>query len=1028
MKNLLILLCLLGSTFFLRAEAVSDTLYYPGKALAGLVGNGAYLVRTLPASFTAVRGAELGGTLLIRTKTGTLDPATLGWHSSFFPGGVAYSAALAGGEIRILYGVLPASGYTVCIETPKGTAAEIETRSSQSWVRRELPAARTNGKTVVFYSEKEGETPASPEAMQQALYEPYTRGLILESPDTLLNKAVVFSQYLLDLSDNGQIMLCELFRWLDIWARDLGSGLLPGALASGREAMARRSLTYDLERYAEMEPSDCKNSNDPSQGGTASGIGWTARSIWKYYLYSGDKETLRRDAEIIRPWVAHWIQRDYDGDGLIIDVTEFMDHMIMMLTTNGVTTLAANAMYAGLLYNFSLIEGELGHGEAAAHLQTLYARTRQAIQHTYWNEEEGYFNNMMLWQTVSRRSSQASQSMLLKIGATDEVRARKTLDYLKRTNWTPYGSITIVPRMNHVGLQNDQNMKVWPWWNLWEAEARFRYDDKAGGYRLLRNAASTIRDEKYPGLLEETLDLEGKTYGGNAFPTGAGNLLDVVTKDLLGVEPLAPGWRQVKVMPAVPDTWKNYACTLPSPGGKIRLTTREGKLTVEVDDSSIEVVYTAPETVVKGARKQIYVHPTEEIPAYRTVEKKPVPALKEGKTVLFYDPIFHAGRPDLHGGRSDLPAGMSDLSLETIDVRQLGDLDAVRYAHVIVPASRLPLYTTEGKSVRRSIERFVAAGGTLVLYGAAANAKCDEDGAGILGEQGGLIDWYQWLPARRKCYFASGRTDTLPGRGRLRYAASVTLPAGFEGQPLYLEIGSLLGLDSVYINGRLVGRYSDMAPRMKQEYPTRTRYPHNHTYKRVSRMYVIEPGDPAYDAFRFGQPNELTIRISEDGLGEGLTVRNRPNIGVPAQGYAWQAVDEDLPDMGFDFPKRKGVNYWGKEQFFNSWSTQNGLFGFTVEGRGVTFADSVRFAGLSDAGVSVQAAYTDFALFEPWLFEAVAYTTTSQRLLYPMEQERYPCIARIVDSRRGGGFLIVAPAVAESTLGKEMLGRLGIGH
>lgn len=1028
MRNLLILLCLVGMTFPLRAETVPDTLDYPGKAVAGLVGNGAYLVRTLPASFTAVRGAELEGRLLIRTSGGTLDPATLAWHSTFFPGGVVYSAPLAGGEMRILYGVLPASGYTVCIETPKGATAEIETRSLRPWVRRALPAGRTKGKTVVFYSEKEGETPASPEAMQQALYEPYTRGLVLESPDTLLNKAVVFSQYLLDLSDNGRIMLCELFRWLDIWARDLGSGLLPGALATGREVMARRSLTYDLERYAEMEPSDCKNSNDPSQGGTASGIGWTARSIWKYYLYSGDKETLRRDADIIRPWVAHWIQRDYDGDGLIIDVTEFMDHMIMMLTTNGVTTLAANAMYAGLLHNFSLIEQELGHGEAAAQLRALYGRTRQAIQNTYWNEEQGYFNNMMLWQTVSRRSSQASQSMLLKIGATDEVRARRTLDYLKRTNWTPYGSITIVPCMNHVGLQNDQNMKIWPWWNLWEAEARFRYDDKAGGYRLLRNAASTIRDEKYPGLLEETLDLEGKTYGGNAFPTGAGNLLDVVTKDLLGVEPLAPGWRQVKVVPAVPDTWKNYACTLPSPGGKIRLTAREGKLTVEVADSSIEVVCTTPEAIVKGARKQIYQRPVEEIPVCRTVEKKAVPPLKEGKTVLFYDPVFHAGHSDLRGGRSDLPGGRSDFSLETIDVRQLGDLDAGRYAHVIVPASRLPLYTTEGKSVRRSIERFVAAGGTLVLYGAVTNAKCDEDGAGILGEQGGLIDWYQWLPARRKCYFASGRTDTLPGRGRLRYTASATLPAGFEGQPLYLEIGSLLGLDSVYINGRLVGSYGDMAPRMKQEYPTRTRYPHNHTYKRLSRMYVIEPGDPAYGAFRFGQPNELTIRISEDGLREGLTARNRPNIGVPAERYAWQAVDEDLPDMGFDFPKRKGVNYWGKEQFFNSWSTQNGLFGFAVEGRGVAFADSVRFAGLSDAGVSVQAAYTDFALFEPWLFEAVAYTTTSQGLLYPMEQERYPCIARIVDSRRGGGFLIVAPGVAESALGKEVLGRLGIGR
>lgn len=1009
MKILLMIFCLLAPVFSLGGRATVDTLSYPGQALAGLVGNGAYLVRTLPASFEAVRGAAWKGELRLRTQSGPVDTGSLYWHSIFFPGGVLYQAAVAADTIRILYGVLPESGYTVGVETSSGMEAGIHLFSSgPAWVR--TPVSGKGAKTTLFYAEKTGEMPPSLPAMQRALYAPYTRQLVLESPDTLLNKAVVFSQYLLDLSDNGRIMLCELFRWLDIWARDLGSGLLPGALASGREEMARRSLQYDLDRYAAMDPSDCKNSNDPSQGGTASGIGWTARSIWKYYLYSGDRALLKRDADIIRPWVAHWIRRDYDGDGLLVDVTEFMDHMIMMLTTNGVTTLAANAMYAGLLHNFSLIENELGNREAADRLHALYMRTRDALNTTYWNEEEGYFHNMMLWQTVSRRSSQASQSMLLKIGATDEARARQTLDYLKRNNWNPYGSITIVPRMNHVSLANDQNMKVWPWWNLWEAEARFRYGDQAGGYRLLQNAAATIREEKYPGLLEETLDLNGKTYGGNAFPTGAGNLLDVVTKDLLGVEPLEAGWKQVKVVPAVPPEWTDYRCTLPSPGGTIRLTCRGGELTVEVADPAIQMVYTAPETRVRGARKQIHKASVEATPLYRQPKKRAVPPLPEGKTVVFYDPAFHSVSPQL--------------PWETIDVGRLARLDRAEYAHVVVPGSRLPLYTPEGESIRHSIERFVSQGGTLVLYGARANAKCDDDGAGILGEQGGLIDWYQWLPARRKYDFEPGQTDTLAGKGNLVYRAAGQLPDSCRGKPLYLEIGPLVGLDSVFVNGVLAGHYGDMAPRMKQEYPTRTRYPHRHTYKRVSRMYVVLPEDSAYRAFRFGGRNELTIRISHDALGEGLTGWNRPNIGIPAAAYAWQAVDEDVPDMGFEFPKRKGVNYWGKEQFFNSWSTRNGLFGFAVEGRGVEFADTLRFAGLADPALGVEAAYTDFALFDPWLFEPLAYTVTSQGLLYPMRQERYPCIVRIVDSRSGGGFIVLPPSVAAKALGKEVLERL----
>lgn len=76
---------------------------------------------------------------------------------------------------------------------------------------------------------------------------------------------------------------------------------------------------------------------------------------------------------------------------------------------------------------------------------------------------------MTLWGSISERSAQPSQSMLLKMGATDRERTNRTLDFLKKNNWNDFGSITILPEMNHVPLTNDQNVKIWPWWNLWEA-------------------------------------------------------------------------------------------------------------------------------------------------------------------------------------------------------------------------------------------------------------------------------------------------------------------------------------------------------------------------------------------------------------------------------------------------------------------------------------------------------------------------------------------------------------------------------
>lgn len=1009
MKYLSVIFFSLFSILSSYGQQSIPSLDYPGKNIAGLVGNGKYLIRTQAHSFSAVRGMHLEGSLQFRSEKEKAELSHLVWNSTFFPGGVEYTATVAGGKIRLLYGVSRQNGYTLCIESPREVTSLLQLDAPEAL---HIKKQESEGKALAFYMENVQSVPTSYEEMKQCLYAPYTQQLVLQSPDAVLNKAVLFSQYLLDLSDNGEMMLCELFRWLDTWARDLGSGLLPGGLATGRSAMARKSLVYDLQRYARMNPTDCKNSNDPSQGGTSSGIGWTARSIWKYYLYSGDRHQLAQDAAIIRPWVKHWTERDYDGDGLIIDVTEFMDHMIMMLTTNGVTTLAANAMYAGLLHNFSLIEKELGNNDASAHLQQLYDRTVNAINTIYWNEEKGYFNNMKLWDIVSERSSQASQSQLLKIGATDPLRTRRTLDYLKKNNWNEYGSITIVPRMNHVPLKNDQNVKIWPWWNLWESEARFACDDKEGGYHLLQLAAGTIRDEKYPGLLEETLDLEGRAYGGNAFPTGAGNLLDVTVKDLLGVEPLKAGWEVVKVVPSVPDTWHDYACTLPSPGGTIRLRCVNKQLTVEVNDPRIKAIQTIPGATVTGATKQIYKKPETAPVVYHKPKKKELPPMEAGRAVLFYDPEFHAQKPNL--------------SLETIDVEQLATLDISRYQKLVITHSQLPLLAKNGKSIRRAIEHFVTQGGTVVLYGATTNAKCDEDGAGILGEQGGLIDWYQYLPVRDKQLLAGWQKKSEPASGKQVYTTRFTLHKHFAGKPLQLEIGPLLGLDSVYVNGVRVGHYADMAPLMKQEYPTNTDYPHSHTYKRVSRLYTIATDDAAYRAFHFGETNTLTIEISKDALQEGLTDKNTPSIGIQTTRKAWQPIDEDIPNQAFAHPKRKGVNYWGKEQFFNSWSTKNGLFGFSIQGKGIRFADETRFPGLADASLEVATAYTDFALFAPWLFEPLAYTTTSERLLYPMEQERYPCIVRIVHAETKGGYIVITPAIVNHPTGEKLLREIGV--
>lgn len=995
-----IVLAILASFYFClaaTAEGIPE-LVYSGESLAGLAGDGKTLVKTSPEGFFSVRGKDISGH--IKAATG---PVT----SVFFPGGVEY---VCPDSTRILYGFLPGSGFIAAVQSACRPEIDLGGKNGNGLV---LKTMHDGDGWLALVSERRISGRPGYSGFKEALYRPYSSGLVVETPDDTLDMAVQFSQYLLDLGYNGSFMLCELFRWLDIWARDLGSGLLPGALVSGRQLQGRQSLEYDLRRYALMSPQDCKNSNDPSQGGTAEGIGWTVRSIWNHYLNSGDTLALARDMSVMRPWVDFWAGRDYDGDGLVTDVTEFMDHMIMMLSTEGVVTLASNAMFSSMLHYSSLIEEELGNHEEAERYARLYDRTINAINTRFWNEDGGYFNNMLLWGLSSERSAQPSQSMLLKVGATDKARACSTLDHLRRTNWTDYGSMTIVPGMNHVPESNDQNMKIWPWWNLWESEARFNYGDIDGGYRLLHLAAATVGHKAYPGLMEETLDLQGNSYGGNAFPTAAGNLLDVVVKDLFGIQILAPGWKSIKAVPSVPYGWKSYSCRVPLPDGSVlSLSCDDGRLSIDAEGTPVDSVFTTEETVVIGAEKCLWRQEPEPQVDYEDVCAAPVPALSPGKAVLFHDDEFHSGQ--------EVKAAW----LPAVDVAGIADLPGSDVSYLVVPGNSLPLETKDGRPVKKLLEDFVSSGGYVVFYGAETNRKTDDDGAGILGEQCGIVDWKQYLPVRDKMFLVDWKSSSedFPGYSDYIYRCSFALPERFAGDTLYLELGQMTGRDSVFINGQYAFGCDDMQDILCQEYPSATDYPDAHRYKRLSRLYMIPPDSQACFQLHQGDMVNLEVRIRHDRCREGMSVSCRPNIGVMTEGLSWQYTDEDIPGFGFEFPKRKGVNYWGNEQFFNSWSTRQGLFGFRVNGNGVSFQDGTILGGMPDVDIPVASAYTDFALFAPSLFEVMAFTTTNDRLLYPSETERYPCAVRVV--RGKGGYILIAPELTEGLLGEEILRRL----
>jgi hypothetical protein len=60
------------------------------------------------------------------------------------------------------------------------------------------------------------------------------------------------------------------------------------------------------------------------------------------------------------------------------------------------------------------------------------------------------------------------------------------------------------------------------------------------------------------------------------------------------------------------------------------------------------------------------------------------------------------------------------------------------------------------------------------------------------------------------------------------------------------------------------------------------------------------------------------------------------------------------------------------------------------------------------------------------MFQPLAFTTTDRKILIPNNGERYPCMARIVNTQTGGEFLLIPASITKTSTGLEVLKKLMI--
>ncbi len=1011
---------------------------YAGRAPEGLVGNGRSVVRVRPDGIDFHHGGDAHARFRLVLGDSVVDLASPAPRASFLPGGVVYALDVRGTAIEILHGATPDVPWFACARVRHATtpvAIEVTATGAPTMAatgRVRVPLAGGAGEVVLAAG---GLPPAGRfEALRAALEAPYHRGLVLETPDPEIDRAVPFCRALLDLGFDGHMHVCEIFRWRDVWSRDLGSGLAPGAMASGRFAAASTTIDYDLGRYAKADPLGLKVTEDPSQGGCAEGVAWLARAVWMRWLLDGDRDELQRAAHTLRPWVEAWIARDADDTGMLVDVSEWMDHSRFFLFPDGARVLYSNVLFADLLRRFATIERTLGDPSAARY-DALAARFVRGVNAGLWDETNGIYDNLVLGGLRDERSTSGENALAVLCGVAPEARARRAMDTIRARNWRKAGSSTITPPMSHVPLYIDHNDKVWPWWNAVEARARFRLDDRAGGAWLLGRCAATLADEHYPGMIEELVDPEdGHTEGGFAFLTAAGSYLDAIVEGLLGVEVLEPGCARLRVDPRTPADWKDWHAEVPLPQGAVALTMAHGRLRVRVTDPHVRVVEVPAGAIVEGAaRAPLAARAWPALADTTAPHAAPVPVLRDTAVIEWVRDAVVLQVAHLPAPAVPAPTG------RRVTLAELATLDPASVGAVIVPGNALPRHAEDGSDVAVTLERWLARGGALVFWGPTMRER------GTMGETAGVIEWYDLRPVvrgetLREWRFRLATTDASVARANepgLRggwqarafepdtswrpiavpagwektigeldgwgwYRAHFRLPADGRGKPVVVELGKIDDFDWTFVNGVEIG--------------SRTNW-------QAIRHYVLRPGDPAYATLAFGGDNVLAVQVQDTGGGGGIW-SDSVTVGVETNEKAWLPIDPRNGEVSAS-PTRLGVVSWGPGgRFMNSWETSRGVFGWALDGRGVELAGEG--GSRPPRPIDTHEVFTDFAVSKPWHFEPLAFTHTSRHLLVPDRGEIYPCAARLRNADGGGEIVLIPSSLVTAGLGATLLERLHV--
>ncbi len=228
-----------------------------------------------------------------------------------------------------------------------------------------------------------------------------------------------------------------------------------------------------------------------------------------------------------------------------------------------------NALYARNLAQMATLAEALGKRADAADYARRAAALRSAIDAQLWDAQAGAYRLSRELPNVHPQDGNAAAVMT---GVATPARATRAMAFLRANTWARYGSLTVSP--------DEPNGSLSPFYaplpSGFEAEARFDLDDPRGleqedavallkrfwGHQLKLDPGSTFVEHLQPSGYPNLSQFSSLAHGWASGPTV------VLTRDVLGVDPTAAGYRRFTVAPHTASlTWAEGR--VPTPHGAI---------------------------------------------------------------------------------------------------------------------------------------------------------------------------------------------------------------------------------------------------------------------------------------------------------------------------------------------------------------------------------------------------------------------------------------------------------------------------